>query len=102
MVSTTFEHIFAIFIKNGKLKFSESPMSHTGPSVLYTGSTTGTSYNNHHCSPLQVTWDVKKTCDTLDIDDFSNWCSNNKYKDNHAHGVRELVTSEALLSKISR
>jgi len=66
------------------------------------GSTTGTSWSNSHCSPLQVTWDVKKTCGVLDIDDFSKWCSNNKYKDNHAHGVRELVTSEALLSNIAK
>ena len=85
--------------KNGELKFSESPISHEDPTVVYAGSTTGTSWNNNHCSPLQVTWDVKKTCDTLDIDDFSKWCSCNQYKDNHAHGVRELVTSEALLSK---
>lgn len=88
--------------KNGELKFTEAPMSNNGPSVVYTGSTTGTSYNNHHCSPLQVTWDVKKACDTLDIDSFSKWCSDNKYDEKHAHGVRELVTSEALLSKISK
>jgi hypothetical protein len=88
--------------ENGALKFSESPITHNDPTVLYTGSTTGTSFSNTHCSPFQVTWDVKKTCDTLDIDDFSKWCSTNKYKDNHAHGVRELVTSEALLSKIPK
>lgn len=88
--------------KNGELKFSESPIVHNDPTVVYTGSTTGTTWNNHHCSPLQVTWDVKKTCDTLDIDDFSKWCSTNKYKDNHAHGVRELVTPESLLSKIGK
>ncbi len=91
-----------ILQKNGDLKFSASPVSPNDPAVLYTGSTTGTSWNNNHCSPLQVTWDVKKTCSTLDIDDFSKWCSNNKYNDNHAHGVRELVTSKALLSKISQ
>lgn len=88
--------------KNGELKFSETPMSQNDPSVEYTGSTTGTSYSNEHCSEFQVTWDVDKTCKTLDIDDFSKWCSGNKYKDNHAHGVRELVTSESLLSKISK
>ena len=86
--------------ENGELKFSESPINHNEQTVEYTGSTTGTTYSNNHCSPFQVTWDVKKTCATLDIDDFSKWCSNNIYKDKHAHGVRELVTSEALLSKI--
>ncbi len=88
--------------KDGKLKFTDSLISSNDPSVVYTGSTTGTSYSNTHCSPFQGTWDVKKTCETLDIDDFSKWCSNNIYNDNHAHGVRELVTSEALLSKISK
>ncbi|MEW6600570.1 MAG: delta-class carbonic anhydrase [Nitrospirota bacterium] len=86
--------------KNGKAKFSNSPIAHKDPTVVYTGSTTGTSWNNHHCSPLQVTWDVKTTCDTLDIDNFSKWCGDNKYHEKHAHGVRELVTSEKLLSKI--
>lgn len=86
--------------KDGKLKFSTSPVSPDAPSVLYTGSTTGTSYSNEHCSEFQVTWDVKKTCDTLDIDDFSNWCAHNEYNDHHAHGVRELVTDKKLLSKI--
>lgn len=87
--------------KNGAVKFSDSPPNHTS-TVVYTGSTTGTSYSNTHCSPFQVTWDVKTTCESLDIDNFSQWCSNNKYNDNHAHGVRELVTSEALLSTISK
>lgn len=87
--------------KGGEKKFSsDSPVKHNDPTVVYTGSTTGTSYSNDHCSPFQVTWDVKTTCDTLDIDDFSGWCSDNKYDDHHAHGVRELVTSEKLLSKI--
>lgn len=88
--------------KNGELKFSDSPLSHNDKTVVYTGSTTGPTFSNNHCSPFQVTWDVKTTCGTLDIDNFSNWCSNNKYNENHAHGVRELVTSEKLLSNISR
>ncbi|MCB2182266.1 MAG: hypothetical protein KQH63_09595 [Desulfobulbaceae bacterium] len=87
--------------KGGKMKFSDTaPVAHNDPIVSYTGSTTGTSFTNEHCSPFQVTWDVKTTCDTLDIDDFSNWCSTNKYNDHHAHGCRELVTPENLLSPI--
>ena len=88
--------------KNSDLKFAKSSISHNDPRVVYTGSTIGTSYSNNHCSPFQVTWDVKTTCDTLDIDDFSNWCGHNEYNEHHAHGVRELVTSESLLSKISK
>jgi hypothetical protein len=91
-----------ILQKNGELKFAESPLDHKDPTVVYNGSTTGTSYGNNNCSPYQVTWDVKATCGTLDIDSFSNWCGNNKYNDHHAHGVRELVSSEALLSPISK
>lgn len=89
--------------KNGSLKFNgEAPTSTNSTPVMYTGATTGTSYSNTHCSPFQVTWEVRPTCDSLDIDDFSKWCSHNKYDDHHAHGVRELVTSEALLSEISK
>ena len=89
--------------KDGKLKFSDTePISHNAPTVEYIGSTTGTSYSNDHCSPFQVTWDVKTSCDTLDIDDFSKWCSSNKYNDNHAHGCRELVTPENLLSNTAK
>ena len=89
--------------KNGKLKFSaNTPIKNNGQAVVYTGSTTGTSYSNSHCSPFQVTWDVKTNCDTLDIDNFSKWCSHNKYNEHHAHGVRELVTSKTLLSKITK
>jgi len=88
--------------KNGELKFAESPITHDDPTVVYIGSTTGPSYNNNDCSPFQVTWDVKTTCGNLDIDDFSKWCSDNKYNEKHAHGVRALVTPEKLLSNISK
>jgi hypothetical protein len=46
--------------KNGEQKFADSPISHDDPTVVYTGSTTGTRYSNDHCSPFQVTWDMKK------------------------------------------
>jgi hypothetical protein len=89
--------------KNGELKFTEeAPISSDDPMVTYIGSTTGPTFSNEHCSPYQVTWDVKSTCGTLDIDDFSKWCADNKYHENHAHGVRKLVTPESLLSKISK
>jgi Delta carbonic anhydrase len=88
--------------KNGDLKFAQAPTNATDPIVTYIGSTTGPTYNNNHCSQFQVTWDVNPTCRTLDIDDFSKWCSDNQYNENHAHGVRDLVTPEGLLSKISK
>jgi len=87
--------------KDGTLKFNDQePVTTHTNIVRYEGSTTGTSYSNSHCSPYQVNWNVRTSCDTLDIDDFAKWCSSNKYNDNHAHGVRALVTSEDLLSPI--
>jgi len=88
--------------KDGALKFADAPTNAKDGSVMYIGSTTGPTYNNEHCSQFQVTWDVNPTCQTLDIDDFSKWCSDNIYHESHAHGVRELVTPENLLSKISK
>lgn len=89
--------------KNGKLKFAQMPPTMAAdPVITYIGSTTGPSYNNEHCSQYQVTWDVNSTCHTLDIDNFAKWCSDNRYDDHHAHGVRQLVTPENLLSKISK
>lgn len=87
--------------KNGKLKFNDlEPVTAGGDIVRYTGSTTGTSYSNDHCSPYQVNWNVRSSCETLDIDDFAKWCGDNKYNDHHAHGVRALVTAPELLSPI--
>jgi len=87
--------------EGGKLKFNDKePVTPEGDIVRYIGSTTGTSYSNDHCSQFQVNWNVRNSCESLDIKDFSNWCAHNKYNDHHAHGVRELVTSPALLSPI--
>lgn len=87
--------------KDGKLQFNDfKPVTPGGDIVRYVGSTTGTSYSNDHCSPYQVNWNVRPSCETLDIDDFAKWCGHNKYNDHHAHGVRELVTAPELLSPI--
>lgn len=90
-----------LLAEDGTLKFNDTePVSPKAKAVNYTGSTTGTSYSNDHCSPFQVNWNVRESCETLDIKDFAKWCSHNKYNDHHAHGVRELVNSPALLSTI--
>ncbi len=73
-----------------------------GGTVQFLGSTTGPKYNSTNaCSPFQVTWDVARSCLPLDIDSLHAWCEDNLFEENHAHGVRELVTSPALLSAIS-
>ncbi|WP_035382879.1 delta-class carbonic anhydrase [Ferriphaselus sp. R-1] len=74
--------------------------SNTGKPVLFTGSTTGPKYTNALCSPLQVTWSVRPTCAKLDINTVAKWCKSNVFGEDHAHGVRKLVTNPGLLSEI--
>lgn len=72
----------------------------TGKPVLFTGSTTGPSYSDSTCSPLQVTWSVRPMCAKLDINSVAKWCESNEFGEDHAHGVRKLVTAPELLSEI--
>jgi len=70
----------------------------TGHPVVFLGSTTGPKYTEQKCSPFQVTWSVRPECAKIDINSLSHWCGGNIFKENHAHGVRELVTNPKLLS----
>jgi hypothetical protein len=72
----------------------------SGRPVVFAGSTTGPSYNEQKCSPLQVTWSVRPFCAKVSIASLGKWCQNNAFKEDHAHGVRQLVTSPALLGRI--
>jgi len=72
----------------------------TGKPVLFTGSTTGPKYSDSTCSPLQVTWSVRPQCAKLDINSIAKWCESNEFGEDHAHGVRKLVTDPKLLSNI--
>ena len=72
----------------------------TGTPVLFRGSTTGTKYTQKKCSPFQVTWNVRPNCAKIDINSLNAWCEGNVFKENHAHGVRPLVTAAELLSII--
>jgi len=75
--------------------------SNTGKPVEFTGSTTGPSYSESKCSSYQVSWSVRPKCAKLDINTIGDWCANgNVFKEDHAHGVRELVTHPDLLSDI--
>lgn len=71
----------------------------TGKPVVYSGSTTGPSYNEAG-SPFQVTWSVKPKVAKVDINSVGKWCESNTFDEDHAHGVRNLVINPALLSKI--
>jgi hypothetical protein len=72
----------------------------TGKTVEFLGSTTGPKYTEQQCSPMQVTWSVRPKCGKVDINSLGEWCKSNVFEENHAHGVRKLVTDPTLLSEI--
>lgn len=74
--------------------------SNTGTPVQYEGSTTGPGYNEK-ASPYQVSWSVRPHVAKVDITTVGKWCKGNDFKENHGHGVRNLVKNPALLSKIN-
>lgn len=67
--------------------------------VEFLGSTTGPSYNNT-CSPFKVNWSVTPNCQQLDIKSVHKWCEGNVFGEDHAHGIRKLVTNPKHLSPI--
>lgn len=69
-------------------------------SVEYLGSTTGPSFNDEECSEFQVTWNVRPACSPLSFASLNAWCDDNVFREEDAHGVRELVSPLELLSKI--
>lgn len=79
---------------------AKSLPDNTGEPVEFIGSTTGPSYSQQSCSPLGVTWSVRPSCQKLNIHSLAKWCKNNIFEEDHAHGVRKLVTDKRLLSPI--
>jgi hypothetical protein len=73
--------------------------SNTGVPIEYLGSTTGPSYNEK-ASPLQVGWSVRPGVAVVDINSVGDWCTDNVFNEDHAHGVRNLVTNPKLISPI--
>ncbi|MBV6323477.1 delta-class carbonic anhydrase [Duganella violaceipulchra] len=71
----------------------------TGKPIQYAGSTTGPSYNEKG-SPLQVSWSVRPKVLKVNAESVGAWCTANVFKEDHAHGVRNLVTDNRLLSPI--
>ena len=84
---------------NGKQQALNIP-SDTGTPIQYAGSTTGPSYNEAG-SPLQVSWSVRPKVAKLNIKTVAAWFEDNVFDEDHAHGVRNLVMNEALLSPIA-
>ena len=73
--------------------------SNTGAPIQYAGSTTGPSYNEKG-SPFQVTWSVRPKVAKVNIKTVGQWCKGNAFKEDHAHGVRNLVKNPRLLSEM--
>ena len=86
--------------KNGLHQALNIP-DNTGEPVQYAGSTTGPGYNET-ASPLQVSWSVRPNVAKVNIESVGQWCEGNVFKEDHAHGVRNLVINPDLLSKISQ
>lgn len=86
-------------MKNGLHQAKALPAG-TGKPVEFLGSTTGPKYTEQACSPLQVTWSVRPNCAKVDINSLGEWCKSNEFAEDHAHGVRKLVTNPKLLSVI--
>jgi len=85
-------------VKNGYNQALNIPKN-TGIPVQYTGSTTGPTYNEK-ASPFQVSWSVRPQVAKVNIDTVGQWCQGNVFKEDHAHGVRNLVINKKLLSEI--
>ena len=82
------------------LKLASDLPTDTGVPVQFIGSTTGPEYSDQICSPFKVTWSVRPQCAKLDIGTIGEWCKGNEFDEDHAHGVRKLVTDPLLLSNI--
>ncbi|MGQ8367260.1 delta-class carbonic anhydrase [Glaciecola sp. 1036] len=93
-----FEDMTEIEVIQGYYQAPNIP-SNTGIPVQYLGSTTGPSYNEKG-SPLQVSWSVRPQVTKVDISSVAEWCEDNEFNEDHAHGVRNLVTNPMLLSPI--
>ena len=73
--------------------------SNLGAPITYAGSTTGPSYNEKG-SPFQVTWNVRPNVVKLDILSVGDWLADNAFDEAYAHGVRNLVLNQKLLSQM--
>lgn len=87
-------------LKNGFQQALNIP-DNTGAAIQYAGSTTGPGYNEKG-SPFQVTWSVRPKVVKVNIETVGEWCKDNIFNEDHAHGVRNLVTNPDLLSEIFR
>jgi len=91
-----FETVTALSKVNGLYQATNLPRN-AGQPINYKGSTTGPAYNEKG-SPLQVSWSVRPKVLKVDTASVGRWCKHNVFQEDHAHGVRNLVVDESLLS----
>ncbi len=72
-----------------------------GKAIQYAGSTTGPGYNEKG-SPFLVSWSVRPKVAKVNIETVGQWCQDNVFKEDHAHGVRNLVIEPKLLSNMAK
>ena len=84
---------------NGVYQADNIP-TNTGKPITYSGSTTGPKFNEQ-ASPFQVTWSVRPKVAKINTKSVHKWLSGNDFNEDHAHGVRNLVTNPSLLSAIN-
>jgi hypothetical protein len=96
--SADFMKLMAVGTKNNYQQALNIP-TNTGRPIQYAGSTTGPTYNEKG-SPFQVTWSVRPQVIKVNAQSVGKWCDGNVFKENHAHGVRNLVKNPKLLSAI--
>ena len=84
---------------NGVYQADNIP-TNTGRPITYSGSTTGPKFNEQ-ASPFQVTWSVRPKVAKINTKSVHKWLSGNDFNEDHAHGVRNLVTNPSLLSAIN-
>ena len=93
-----FSNITRHSVENGYHSAPNLP-DNLGQSIVYSGSTTGPGYNTKP-SPFQVTWSVRPKVLKVDVLSVEQWLRGNVFKEDHAHGVRNLIINPALLSRI--
>ena len=93
---------FENFVKTGVVDgYQQAPNipKDSGMPISYIGSTTGPAYNDKG-SPLQVSWSVRPNVIKVNAQSVDQWCKGNIFKEDHAHGARNLVNNAKLLSEI--
>jgi len=93
---------FEALAKTGELNGYQQALNipkNAGVPIEYAGSTTGPSYNEKG-SPLQVSWSVYPKVLKVNAESIGKWCAGNDFKEDHAHGVRNLIRDPELLSNI--